>query len=106
MGAGYDAPRAACRPAGRRNHGITYTGERSTSRTDTERLDWLEMALRDGLEIDSHWGDIVMIGIVGVPGIEDLIDGRGRTLREAIDDGLDRDDAAFAALDAQAEVAP
>lgn len=77
-----------------------------SKRDDTRRLDWLEVALRDGLGVEVHAGQY-RIGYCDVAGAVDAseAEGTGPTLRAAIDDGLDREDAAFAALDARAAAA-
>lgn len=75
-------------------------------RDDTRRLDWLEVALRDGLDAEVHAGQY-RIGYCDAAGAVDAseAEGTGPTLREAIDDALGREDAAFAALDARAAAA-
>ena len=95
MGASSSAPRAACRPAGRRNHEVTYTRERSTSRTDAACLRWLEVALRDGLGVEAQHEHFV-IGYCDTTGSVDVATalGSGPTLRSAIDAARAREDAA------------
>jgi len=122
MGAESSAPRTVTRPAGRQDLGTTYTRHCITSRdlaratgawlrpegpaTDADRLDWLEVALRDGLGAERRLGRL-LIGYADAAGEVDASqpEGSGPTLRAAIDDAIERGDAECAALDARAEVA-
>lgn len=69
-----------------------------SERTDTERLDWLEVALRDGLAAEAR-DEQVVIGYCDAAGVVDVSDaaGTGHSLRAAIDDAIGREDAGGAA---------
>jgi hypothetical protein len=78
---------------------------RKRPRTDRERLDWLEIALRDGLGVEVQYGRAV-VGYCDAAGsvVAAEAEGSGPTLRSAIDDAIARNDAECAALDASAEL--